>query len=178
MESGADEYSDKRGDELVKEKVGKLYLMGGAFEFSAGEKPFAEWNVEQDVESAKNVFEKFPCEIIICPSEAGARVATKAGSTKGLTRKAMEAFFKSIDERGGTRYEENPERTRPSWDPLTCMAAMNEKKFSFSEKGEVRVLGGGFTEFIKTETGKCRYMTLKNDFKKAEKELNEYLETL
>ncbi len=178
LESGADEYSDKRGDELVKEKVGKLYLMGGAFEFSAGEKPFAEWNVEQDVESAKNVFEKFPCEIIICPSEAGARVATKAGSTKGLTRKAMEAFFKSIDERGGTRYEENPERTRPSWDPLTCMAAMNEKKFSFSEKGEVRVLGGGFTEFIKTETGKCRYMTLKNDFKKAEKELNEYLETL
>ena len=90
----------------------------------------------------------------------------------------MEAFFKSIDERGGTRYEENPERTRPSWDPLTCMAAMNEKKFDFSEKGEVRVSDGGFTEFIKTETGKCRYMTLKNDFKKAEKELNEYLETL
>ncbi len=178
LESGADEYSDKRGDELVKERVGKLYLMGGAFEFSEVEKPFAEWNIEQDIESAKTVFEKFPCEIVICPSEAGARVATKARSTKGLTRKAMEAFFKSIDERGGTRYEENPERTRPSWDPLNCMAAMNEKEFSFSEEGEVKVSDDGFTEFIKTETGKRRYMTLKNDYKKAEKELNEYLEKL
>ena len=109
MDSRPDEFSDKNGVELVKEKVGKLYIMGGAFEFGAGEKPFAEWNVEQDIPSAKKTFGDFPCEVIIVPSEVGARVATFAGSTRGLTRKAMETFFGSADRQNGLKHEENPE---------------------------------------------------------------------
>ncbi len=178
MESNPDEFSDKNGMELIKEKVGKLYIMGGAFEFNEGEKPFAEWNVEQDIPSAGKTFEKFPCEIVVVPSEVGARVATIASSTQGLTRKAMETFFKKADERNGIKYEENSERTRPSWDPLTCMAAINEEKYNYSEKGEAVILENGITEFKRDKTGKCRYMSINNDFKKAEKELNEYLKTL
>ncbi len=178
MVSNPDEYSDKVGTELIKEKVGKLYIMGGAFEFSNGEKPFAEWNVEQDIPSARKVFEEFPCGIAVVPSEVGARVATIASSTHGLTRKAVEIFFKTVDEQNGIKYEENSERTRPSWDPLTCMAAINEGKYDYSEKGEVIVLENGITEFKKNKSGQCRYMSINNDFKKTEKELNEYLKTL
>ena len=178
MDSFADKYSDKNGMELIKEKVGKLYIMGGAFVFNEGEKPFAEWNLEQDIPSAKKTFDKFPSEIVVVPSEAGARVATVADTTRGLTRKAMEVFFKTVDERNGIKYAENPERIRPSWDPLTCMAAIREVEYNYSEYGKVDVSGDGVTKFKKEETGKCRYMTMNNDFKKAEKELNEYLKSL
>lgn len=178
MDNLADEYSDKNGMELIKEKVGRLYIMGGAFVFKEGEKPFAEWNVEQDVPSAKKTFDKFPCEIVVVPSEAGARVATVADTTRGLTRKAMEVFFKTVDERNGIKYAENPERIRPSWDQLTCMAAIGADEYNYSEYGTVDVSGNGITKFKKEETGKCRYMTLNNNFKKAEKELNEYLKSL
>ena len=183
MNSLADEFSDKNGVELVKEKVGKLYIMGGAFEFGAGEKPFAEWNVEQDIPSAKKTFGEFPCEAIIIPSEAGVRVATFAGSTRGLTRKAMETFFGSADRQNGLKYDEKPERTRPSWDPLTCMVALCEDKYNYSENGEVIVSDSGLTEFKKGESGKNnskkrRYMSINNDFLKIEKELNDYLKTL
>ena len=178
MDSLADEYSDKSGMELIKERVGKLYIMGGAFVFNEGEKPFAEWNVEQDIPSAKKTFDKFPCETVVVPFEAGARVATVAGTTKGLTRKAMEVFFKTGDGRNGIKYEENPERTRPSWDPLTCMAAIGADEYTYSEYGKVDVSGNGITKFKKEKTEKCRYMTMHNDFKKAEKKLNEYLKSL
>ncbi len=178
MESKSDEYSDKGGNELIKGKVGKLYIMGGAFEFSDGEKSFAEWNVEQDIPSAKKVFEDFPCEIAVVPSEVGARVATIASSTHGLTRKAVETFFKKVDERNGIQYEDNSERIRPSWDPLTSMAAIGEDEYNYSENGKVEISDSGITEFKKNKSGKCRYMLINNDFKKAEKELNEYLKSL
>ena len=178
IDSKADEISNKTGIELIKEKVGKLHIMGGAFEFCENEKPFAEWNVEQDIQSAKKTFNEFPCEIVVVPSEVGAKVATITSNTNGLTRKAMETFFKSVDERNGEEYKDNPERTRPSWDPLTCMVAINEDKYNYSENGEVVVLENGITEFKKNKTGKCRYMTPNNDFIKTEKDLNDYLKTL
>ncbi len=178
MNSKPDEYSDKNGVELIKEKVGKLYIMGGAFESDKGEKPFVEWNIEQDIPSAKKTFGEFPCEIVVVPSEAGARVATVASSTKGLTRKAMETFFKNADGRNGIKYEENPERTRPSWDPLACMVALDEDKYNYSGYGEVVVSENGITEFKKNKTKKHRYMSINNDFMQAEKELNDYLKSL
>lgn len=178
IDSPADEYSEKNGVALIKEKVGKLYIMGGAFEFNEQENPFSEWNIEQDIPSAKKTFEKFPCETVIIPSEVGARVSTTANSIRGLTRKAIEVFFRTVDERNGIKYEENLERTRPSWDPLTCMAAINEEKYNYSERGIVYISENGVTKFKKEKTGKCRYMTLHNDLKRTEKQLNEYLKSL
>ena len=178
IDSRADEYSEKNGAELIKEKVGKLYIMGGAFKFNEQENPFSEWNIEQDIPSAKKTFDKIPCETVIIPSEVGARVSTIANSIGGLTRKAIEVFFRTVDGRNGIKYVENPERTRPSWDPLTCMAAINEERYNYSERGIVDVSENGVTEFKKEKTGKRRYMTLNNDFKKTEKQLNEYLKSL
>lgn len=177
LNSGADEFSDKTGEELVMEKGGTLYLMGGAFDF-CGEKPFVEWNIEQDIESAQIVFEKYPNEILICPSEVGSRVATILGCTYSLLREAMSVFFKSVDERCGIKYIENPERTRPSWDPITCMAALYEDMFSFSENGKVSVANDGMTSFEILPCGKHKYMVLNNDFAKTEKSLNDYLNSL
>lgn len=178
LTSGADDYSSKSGAELIKERAGKLYLMGGAFEFAQNEKPFAEWNIEQDAESAKTVFENFPNEIVVCPSEAGAKVATVAGVTNSLLRESMEVFFLTIDKKGGAEYAENPERTRPSWDPLTCMVALCESDYNYSEKGTVKVAENGVTDFAAERNGKHKYLSADNDFAAIEKRLNEYLKNL
>ena len=178
LKSGADEYSCKTGVELVRERAGKLYLMGGAFEFAKGEKPFAEWNIEQDIESARAVFEMFPNEIIVCPFESGAKIATRLSSTGSLLKKSMEVFFRSVDEKGGNEYVENPERTRPSWDPLTCMVALGESDYVCSESGTVRITETGITKFNVEPNGKHRYLSADNDFATIEKRLNEYLKNL
>ncbi len=168
LRSESDELSSQTGLELIKHKAGKLYLMGGAFEFLLGETPFAEWNFEQDLVSAKMVLEEFPNEIVICPSETGARVMTYKENTSGFTKEAMDHFFRSIGN--------PPLRSRPSWDPLTCMVALNESRFRFSSYGIVQVSGEGYTEFVPKDKGRIKYLTLDNDFKKIEKELNDDLE--
>lgn len=177
LQSGADEYSAKTGEELVKERAGKLYIMGGAFEFG-GEKPFAEWNIEQDVESAKFVFEKYPNEIVVCPSETGGKVATVIGVTRSLLNAAMTEFFKTVDKNAGINFTQNAARTRPSWDPLTCMVALYENSFNYSARGNVTVGADGITRFTASESGKHAYLTVNNDFAKTEKSLNEYLKNL
>lgn len=177
LDSGADEYSDQNGNALVNEKGGTLYIMGGAFDFGGG-KPFVEWNIEQDVNAARKVFERYPNETLVCPSETGARVATKLSCTQSLLKQSMEVFFKTVDERGGGVYEYNPNRTRPSWDPLTCMVALYREEFFFSENGKVRVSNDGLTTFDVDTQGIQRYLTANNDFSAIEKQLNEYLTKL
>lgn len=167
LRSEPDEISNQNGIELIKDKVGKLYLMGGAFEFLPDETPLVEWNFEQDLESAKAVLDGFPNEIVICPSETGARVMTYKENIDGLTQEAMDDFFQSIDK----PYLQS----RPSWDPLTCMVSLNESRFHFSRNGSVAISEEGYTEFTPKARGRVKYLTLDNDFKKIEKELNDDL---
>ena len=169
LRSAPDEASSRNGFELVKEKVGKLYVMGGAFEFCSGEAPFVEWNFEQDLKSAKMVLREFPNEIVICPSEAGARVMTFKANTEGLTHEAMDIFFKSINK--------SHLLSRPSWDPLTCMVALKEDSFHFSDSGFVQISEEGYTRFSPMKEGPIKYLDLNNDFKAIEKCLNDALKS-
>lgn len=167
LQSGPDEISNQNGVKLIQEKVGKMYVMGGAFEFSEGETSFVEWNFEQDLVSAKMVLKEFPREIVLCPSEVGARVMTYKENTSGLTRGAMGYFFQSINQ---------PHLLmRPSWDPLTCMVALKENDFHFSDRGCVQISERGYTKFIPSKEGQIKYLDLNNDFKAIEKRLNDAL---
>lgn len=175
LKSVADEFSPLSGIELVKEKVGKTFVM--AFSFEERAEDFAEWNVEQSVSSAKYVVENYPSEIMFFPSEVGAKVDFYLKNAFGTVRQSLELFFEKIDLRSGKNYVYDPERTRPCWDPLTVYAAFNESDLVFSEAGNIIVDERGVSVFKPKKQGKHRYLSLKNDFKKVENELNSYMRT-
>ncbi len=166
LKSQADDISSLDGISLAKEKIGTLYLMGGAFDFGSGI-PFPEWNIEQDIDSARFVFASFPRPIKAIPFETGAIVKTSIDSTEGIVRSSMEAFFESI---------QNPSlKSRPSWDPLTAMVSLNEEGFRFSSTGKISISPKGISEFHACEEGNASYLLLSNDFPKIEAKLNAFL---
>ncbi len=175
LDSKPDEHSRLNGRDLIKLKVGKLYLMGGSFECGTEGKESAEWNFAQDVASAQNVLGRFPKEIVLCPFECGAKVLTKATVLKGVARKSFDAFFASVTKEKGNDYSSY---SRPSWDPLTAMVALEEDNFYLSDEGEVNLSSDGISSFAPMKGGKRKYLLSANDFSAFEKELNGYLRGL
>ena len=173
LKSVADEFSPLSGIELVKEKVGKTYVMG--FSFEENEKGFVEWNIEQSVSSARYVVENYPSEILFSPFEVGTKVDFYLKNAFGTVRQSLELFFEKIDLRSGKNYVYDPERTRPCWDPVTVYAAFNESDLVLSEKGKVIADERGVSVLKPEKQGKHRYLSLKNDFKKIEYEINSYM---
>ena len=122
LKSSADDISPLCGQDLAEKKAGKFYVMGGSFfgnDEAMTDENFAEWNIEQDIESAKYVAENTPNEAVFCPFETGVKVGTYLKNTFGAVREITETFFKNCDERSGVKYVTDENRTRPSWDPLT-----------------------------------------------------------
>src|SRR5690606_20361261 len=70
LQSDPDQYSDLSGKELVEKKVKKLVSMAGKFPFGR------EFNVHEDVESAKYVIENWPNKIIFSGFEIGEKIKT------------------------------------------------------------------------------------------------------
>lgn len=178
LKSPADEFSPLCGKDLAKEKAGKFYVMGGSFfgnEKAMTDENFAEWNIEQDIESARYAAENIPNEVIFCPFETGVKVGTYLKSTFGVVREITELFFKNCDERSGIKYVTDENRARPSWDPLTCMVALRENDYAFSPFGKVVIDERGKTVFSENADGRHKYLLCQNDFPLAEKLLNDFL---
>ena len=173
LQSAADDISPLDGVSLVKEKVDKMYLMGGAFIENYDDRPqvFAEWNIVQDVPSARYVAEYFPCEMLYSPHEIGNRVKTKMQNTDNHVWFSMRSF--AIAEK--KPYE--PTFYRESWDPVTCLVATNEESdlFSYSEYGKIEIDERGRTVF-KKEAGKHRFMLVNDKLPEVEKLVNESVE--
>lgn len=173
LASGADEFSPLGGIELVKEKVGKIYLMGGAFleNYKDRTEIFGEWNIMQDVPSARYVAQYFPCEMLYCPHEVGQPVKTKMQYSDNPVWFSMKAFALS----DGQIYE--PAFYRQSWDPITCLAATREdcELFSYSAYGKIEISENGRTHF-KKEAGNHRFMLVNEKVAELEKLVNECVE--
>lgn len=166
LKTDPDGYSPLGGVELVKSKVKKLYIMGGCFKennAAAGHKAdfkMPEWNILQDIKSAQYVFNHLPVETLLVPHEAGLRVFTDMGEGDSPVWYSMEQFALNSDEPyGGGKIR------RHSWDPITCLAAIDDLSpwFGLSPEGRIAVDDGGYTELIKGE-GKCRFFTVKGGF--------------
>ena len=80
LRSLPDGYSEKSGIELVRQKAEGLFVMGGSFRENyavwgrAGQSLVREWNIAQDIASARFVAENFPVPLCFVPFEAGAEV--------------------------------------------------------------------------------------------------------
>lgn len=174
--SQADEYSPLNGVELVKEKVAKFLVMGGAFIQNYSKDKinaiFSEWNILQDIKSAVTFSELCPLEIIYSPHEVGNVVLTKMGKNENPVWLSMLEFAKA------NRFDFEPDFYRQSWDPLTCLFSLDESNpdFTLSSKGTVKIDDKGITTFILDNNGKDYYISTKSNLKNIEKRINEIIE--
>ena len=177
LKSESDEYSALNGIQLVKEKVDRIYIMGGVFEENYEKETlpngslFSEWNILQDVPSARYVAENFPREMIYCPFEAGNKVLTELGEGDNPVWFSMRCFAVNWE------HSETTEGfKRMSWDPVTCMVAMEGTLgfYDLSESGCIRIDEKGITVFDGTEDKGHRFLKTKGNFEK----ISEYINTL
>ena len=180
LRSKADHFSALCGVELVREKVSAMYVMGGSFTQNYGragienQQPFGEWNILQDVESAKYVTENFPSKIIFCPHEAGDKVLTDMQSGNNPVWACMKQY--AISE--GFSYQ--PVFRRPSWDPITCLCALEQEAdyFERSELGKVIVGIDGTTTFHASENGNVRILLNKENYLEIADRINGFIEPI
>lgn len=164
LRSGADEYSDMSGEALVTEKVSEIYVMGGAFRPKADGKPTAEWNILQDVGSARYFAANCPVPIVFSPHELGARVFTYPEDMPEPVRYSMTSFAEAAGESvDGFK--------RESWDPVTCLAAIDGEKYGLKigENGVVSIDEEGVTSFVPDKNGKHRILRLVGGAEKLER---------
>jgi inosine-uridine nucleoside N-ribohydrolase len=144
------------GIELVKQKVDKLFIMGGAFESDNKINEFllnktTEWNIGSDIESAQTTVELCETEIIFVPYEVGIKVKTG------------EKLLKGADSPIKLSYQNYANCPRESWDPITAYISVyqDNEYFKYSEYGTVEIDKHGITHFNKG-IGKHRY--IKSEF--------------
>lgn len=168
LKSKADEFSPLCGADLVKQKVDKLYVMIGSFPQNFDGKRFREWNLLQDVPAARYVIENWGTKKVYLPFEIGAAVFTEMGQNENPVWYSMKNFAiaNGVDIANGYR--------RESWDPVTCMIALNENNplFIYSPEGTVTVDGDCVTLFEEKTGGLDKYLSVNSDLKGIEKLLN------
>lgn len=174
LKSEGDAISALSGRELVNDKVDCLYIMGGSFsqnypeEHGKGEGALREWNIVQDIASAQYVSENCPCSMVFCPHEAGSRVFTHMRTGNNPVWYAMDSFARYMD------YATESGFQRESWDPVTCLAALEDPEpyFSLSDPGTVSVACDGETVHRVNSFGKTRFLRVKGYFEELESRIN------
>ncbi|MBQ3536455.1 MAG: nucleoside hydrolase [Alistipes sp.] len=153
LESQPDKYSKLTGRELVAKKVKYFSAMAG--EFTIPE--FAEYNVFNDLEAARTLFETSPVPIVFTPWQIGEQVQYPGASIEkdfewGKPHPMVEAY---------KHYQQMP-YDRPTWDVIAAYYACHPDAgcFTISEPGNIKVVGKGVTQFTPAKDGNCRYMTV------------------
>lgn len=185
LKSGADGYSTLSGKELVEEKVETLYIMGGCFAQNYEEgapiygrsRHHAEWNILQDIDSAKITANECPVEMRFLPFEGGILAFTN--NRKNQENPVFYSMTSYMLSEGFTP-QNHPESfladgtfRRHSWDPITCLCATEDcsEYFTLSPLGKISVTDNGYTVWEEGE-GKGRFYILTKDFEKIETVVN------
>ena len=158
LKSKADEFSPLCGADLVKEKVDKLYVMMGE----------GVSLVNCGVPAARYVIENWGTKKVYLPHEIGAAVFTEMGQNENPVWYSMKNFAIANGAEISNGYR------RESWDPVTCMIALNENNplFIYSPEGTVTVDGDCVTLFEEKTGGLDKYLSVNSDLKGIEKLLN------
>ncbi|MBL8811904.1 MAG: nucleoside hydrolase [Planctomycetaceae bacterium] len=156
LKSPPDDVSPLSGRELVRQKVRLLSVMAGAFAPINGQ-PHYEYNVVEDIPSAKVLANDWPTEIVYSGFEIGLAVPYPAVSIEQDYQYVPHHPLKE----SYVLYEPPP-HNRPTWDLTSVLYAVMPGRgyFGLSEKGTVTVDDKGLTTFQATAEGKHRYLTL------------------
>ena len=162
LESKPDEISSLSGKELISKKIKKTVIMAGNF---SEKKP--EFNIENDIESAKTVFENWQGEVIVSPFEIGNKIRT------------LKSIYKNTENPVGLSNSVYPwakEKGRESWDLTAVLYAICEdlELWNLSQYGKISVSDDGVTSFEENKNGKHRYLISKNN----EKEIEEIIDSI
>ena len=160
LNSEPDEFSEYSGEELFNKKVSELYVMGGCFGPRAEEVHHCEYNIVMDIPGFQNMINKVTKPVYLVDFETGCEVV--------------------IGETLVDLYETNPVafsykefNVRPSWDPLTVLAAFEPDMFEFIG-GTINVMNDGFTTFDKTIFSN-HYLVKNKDKNESKKALEKML---
>ncbi|MFM7058530.1 MAG: nucleoside hydrolase [Planctomycetota bacterium] len=156
LRSPADAVSPLTGRELVRSKVRTLSVMAGAFALINGQ-PHAEYNVVEDLPSARALATEWPGEIVYSGFEIGLAVPYPAIS---IQRDFSYVPHHPLSE--AYILYEPPPHNRPCWDLTSVLWAVYPDRgyFGLSEKGTVSVNDRGITTFAADPNGKHRYLQL------------------
>ena len=159
LNSGPDNNSPLTGRELVAQKVKYFSIMAGEFI----QKDFAEFNVVNDIEAAKNFFETSPVPMVYTPWTIGDQVHYPGKSIEedfnwGRPHPMAEAY---------KHYLKMP-YNRPTWDIIAAYYACNPEQahVTISEPGNIHVTDKGVTVFTPDANGKSRYLTSTSEQRK------------
>ncbi|MBL8815908.1 MAG: nucleoside hydrolase [Planctomyces sp.] len=154
--SSADDISPLNGRDLVSQKVRMLSVMAGAFEPIDG-KVHLEYNIVEDIPSAKTLVRLWPGEIIFSGFEIGLHAAYPAQSIlEDYNYIAHHPLSESY-----VLYEPPP-HNRPTWDLTSVLYAVQPHRgyFGRSDSGTVTVTDKGETVFTASESGRHTYLTM------------------
>ena len=151
LDSVADEYSPLNGRELVEAKVKLTSIMAGSLK----PRKKAEFNVLNDIPSAKKVFGNWPAPIVLSPGELGSAVKYPATSiTNDFTWAEWHPMVEAYHAWGKMPYN------RPMWDPTSVLYALQPTSDMFirSEEGRIEMDENGMTSFVPQVGGRDRIL--------------------
>jgi hypothetical protein len=157
LDTPGDTNSPLSGRELVKQKVRLLSVMAGAFRTNAQKPHFLEFNVINDIPSARKLARDWPTPIVWSGFEIGVAVPYPA-----LSIERDFAYVPHHPAAEAYRLYNPPPHERPCWDLTSALYAVLPGRgyFGLSEPGAVAVEADGFTRFIAAANGRDRYLTL------------------
>jgi inosine-uridine nucleoside N-ribohydrolase len=155
LQSEPDEYSDLAGTALVSRKVRLLSMMAGVFRPIPGTVRHREYNLVEDLASARIVLEQWPTPLVISGFEVGIAVTYPHES---IARDYRYVADHPLAE-AYRRYCE-PDHDRPCWDLTSVLYAVSPEAgyFTLSPPGQIRLQEDGYTLFDERADGKHRYL--------------------
>ncbi len=158
LSSPPDQHSPLPGRQLVLQKVKSLSLMAGAFQSIDGNGRYLEYNVTQDIASARTLTDRWPTPMIFSGFEVGSALPYPAVSIErdfGYVQHhpLAEAYIR----------HKPPPHDRPTWDLTSVLHAVlgDRGYFDVSPAGTVTVEADGYTRYEPTPHGRHRYLVLR-----------------
>ena len=166
LQTPGDAISPLTGMELVKKKVRLLSVMAGAFTQIVGDSgqlyDHKEYNVVQDIPSAKALCKNWPTPIVWSGFEIGKNLP--------YPHESILMDFRYVDHHplseAYTLYNPPP-HNRPTWDLTSVLQAIRPERgyFDLSPPGHVTVADDGLTTFDEADSGRDRHLILRDEQK-------------
>ncbi len=161
LASNPDGHSPLNGVELVQKKVRLLSIMAGAFTQIVGDNgqlyDHKEYNIVQDIPSAKKLADAWPTPIVWSGFEIGKALAYPHQS---IERDYAYVAHHPLAE-AYVLYNPPP-HDRPTWDLTSVLYAVRPDRgyFGISPTGRVIIADDGLTTFQESATGRDRYLVV------------------
>ena len=157
LESKPDDISSLNGKDLIAKKVKLLSVMAGSFQTIHDNNRYLEYNVWNDIPSARVIAKDWPTPIIWSGFEIGI--------TAVYPHQSIERDYDYVPHHPlkDAYYLYNPPpHDRPTWDLTSVIASVwpDRDYFTYSVPGHVTVEQDGFTRFKPVKDGKHRFLKL------------------